>query len=734
VFVRSPIAHADFTIGDLEAVRAMPGVRGVYTAADFVDLGGLPCVEPVSNADGSPPALKPYPLMAQDKVYHVGDIVALVVADTYFQARDAAEALEIDWRGLPAVVDMEEAIKPGAPVVFDGARNNIVYDTFIGDPEKTNAAFAAAPRRVKLRIVIPRVVANYMEARSALGQYDSAADKFTLHVSSQGAHGQRDNIAAKILKIPAEKLRVVTGDVGGGFGTKIWVYREYPIVLEAARRIGKSVGWVADRTEHFLGDTQGRDNITTAELALDENGKFLAMRVDILGNIGAYVSMAAPYIPWLAASMATGTYEIGALHSRVRAVYTHTVPVDAYRGAGRPEAAYVLERLVDAAARELGISPDEIRARNFIKSNQMPYDTLTNRHYDVGDFEGAMRACLAKADYAGLGGRIAEARARGKLRGFGISSYIECTAWGGGEEGSVKLDPDGSFTLLIGTQSNGQGHETAYAQVVAEHLDVPIDRVRVIQGDTDRIPTGNGTGGSRSIPVGAVMVNRASQTLARTLKELAADKLETAFDDLEIADGAVRVAGTDRSIGYAEIAALPAATPEKTESDRGFHSPGCNLSEWHARLRSGNRSGDGRDPDCPLLDRRRFRLHAEPVAARRPSPRRHRPGRRPGVAGARRVRFQRPIADGKLHGLRRASCRQLAELRFRDPKYSVDHQSDGIERRGRSRLDRLDARSDERGAGRALSRLRHRAHRHASDTVRGLRCDPPRRRRRKMGR
>ena len=573
VFVRSPIAHAGFTIGDLEAVRAMPGVHAVYTAADFADLGGLPCVAPIPNADGSAPAMKPYPVMAAGKVVHVGDIVAMVVADSHLQARDAAEAVEIDWQGLPAAVDMEAAILPGAPLVFEGAANNIMYDTFIGDVAKTDAAFAGARHHVKIRIVNPRVVANYMEVRSAIGEYDAAEDKLTLHCSSQGVHGLQGLIAGMILKIPPNKLRVVTPDVGGGFGTKSWVYREYPLVLEAARRIGKSVAWVADRTEHFLGDTQGRDNVTTAELALDENGKFLGMRVDILGNIGAYVSLVAPYIPWLGASMATGTYEVATLHSRVRAVYTHTVPVDAYRGAGRPEAAYVLERLVDAAARQIGLPAEELRARNFIKSSQMPYHTLTDRHYDVGDFEGAMRACLAKADRPGFEARAGEAKARGKLRGFGISSYIECTAWGDGEEGSVKLEADGTFTVLIGTQSNGQGHETAYAQVVAQHLDVPIDRVRVVQGDTDKIPSGHGTGGSRSIPVGAVMVNRASETLARTLKELAADKLETAVADLEIADGAVRVAGTDRTIGYAEIAALPAATPEKLKAIDSFTPP-----------------------------------------------------------------------------------------------------------------------------------------------------------------
>ncbi len=411
-----------------------------------------------------------------------------------------------------------------------------------------------------------------MEARSAVGEYDAQSGRLTLNAGSQGVHILQ-GLIAKILKIPSASLRVVTPDVGGGFGTKNMLYREYPLVLEAARRLGRSVGWLADRSEHFIGDAQGRDNITTAEMALDANGRFLALRVDILGNLGAYLSMFAPYIPWLGASMATGSYHIDALHARVRGVYTHTVPVDAYRGAGRPEAAYVLERLVDACAHELGLAPEELRARNFVKPDQMPYHTHTDRDYDVGDFEGAMRHCLKRADYANFVKRAEDAKAAGKIRGFGFASYIECTAWGEGEEGSVELERNGDFTVLIGTQSTGQGHETAYAQTVSQYLDVPLERIKVVQGDTDRIPTGNGTGGSRSIPIGAVMVNRASQTLAASLKELAADKLEAAVADLEIADGKVFIAGTDRAISYAEIAALPAATDAKLTATELFTPP-----------------------------------------------------------------------------------------------------------------------------------------------------------------
>ena len=408
VFLRSPHGHAKFRIEDVEAARAAPGVRAVYVASDFADLGPLPCVAPMSNSDGSNTPLKPYPVMAESEVHHVGDIVAMAVADTTSQARDAAELISVAWEELPAAVDMEEAVKPGAPPVFAGAPHNVAYDTHIGDKQETDAAFEAAAHTARIRIVNPRAVANYMEPRSAVGEYDQGTGRLTLNAGTQGVHGVRDAIAGAILKITPESLRVVTQDVGGGFGTKAVVYREYPLVLEAAKRLGRRVGWQADRTEHFVGDAQGRDNVTTAEMALDAEGRFLALRVDILGNLGAYLSMFAPYIPWLGASMATGPYHIGALYARVRGVYTHTVPVEAYRGAGRPEAAYVLERLVDVCARSLGIAPEELRALNFIKPEQMPYHTRTNRDYDVGDFEGAMRACLTKADRAGFARRAEE--------------------------------------------------------------------------------------------------------------------------------------------------------------------------------------------------------------------------------------------------------------------------------------------------------------------------------------
>ncbi len=573
VVLRSPHAHAAFTIDDRETAAGLPGVKLVLTAADLGHLGGIPCLAPLENTDGSAMALPPYPVLATGIVRHVGDGIAMIVAETLDQAREAAEALSVSYEPSPAVAEVTAAIGKGAPQVWPDIAGNIAYDRELGDKAATDAAFAAAARTVSLTVVNNRLVANYLEPRAALGEYDAEKGRYTLTAGSQGVHGLHGQLCEPIMKIKPEQLRVVTPDVGGGFGTKAVMYREYPLVLEAAKRTGRPVKWVGDRSEHFLGDAQGRDNYTTAEMALDKDGRFLAMRVDILGNLGAYLSQFGPYVPWLGATMATGPYDIAVVHARCRGVYTNTVPVDAYRGAGRPEAAYVLERLVDNCARAAGLAREEIRARNFVKPSQMPYKTVTDRDYDVGEFEEAMRESLKEADYAGFEARAKTSAARGLVRGIGFSSYIECTAWGEGEEGSVSLDPDGNFTVLVGTQSNGQGHATAYAQTVSQYLDVPLERVRVVQGDTDRVKTGNGTGGSRSIPVGAAMVSRASDSLARKLKDLAAEALEAAVADLEIADGAIGVAGTDRSISYEAIAKLPGATREIRTATEDFTPP-----------------------------------------------------------------------------------------------------------------------------------------------------------------
>ena len=573
VLLRSPYAHARFALRDLSAARATPGVVAVMTAADFAHLGDVPCLGQVGSADGSKTPYHGQPLLANDTVRHVGDAVAMVVAETEAAARAGAEAIEIDWEPLDATVDLIGAMDASAPQVWADVPGNLAYDAEIGDAAAADAAFAGAAKVVTLRLVNNRLVANFMETRGALGEYDAAADRYTLTCSSQGVHGLRDTLATHIFKSEAKRFRVVTRDVGGGFGTKSFMYREYPLALEAAKLLGRPVRWIGDRSEHFLIDAHGRDNVTTAQIALDKDGRFLALKIDLIGGLGAYPSQYGPYIHYLGATMATGPYDFGAFHARVRGVYTHTTPVDAYRGAGRPEAAYVLERLVDQCAVETGVAPEELRAKNFIDPSQMPYKTPTKRTYDVGEFEGHLRAALDRADKAGFPARAAAAKARGKIAGFGFGSYIECTAWGEGEEGLVRLEPDGRFTVLVGTQSNGQGHETAYAQVVAQYLDVDPARVVVVQGDTARVASGNGTGGSRSIPVGSAMLSKASGKLAEQLKALAAEALEAGVADLEIADGGVRVAGTDKRISYEALAKLPAASEEKRTAVDAYTPP-----------------------------------------------------------------------------------------------------------------------------------------------------------------
>jgi carbon-monoxide dehydrogenase large subunit len=361
-------------------------------------------------------------------------------------------------------------------------------------------------------------------------------------------------IAKQVLKIAPEKLRVITPDVGGGFGPKTFVYREYPLVLEAAKRLGRPVKWAGDRTEHFLTDAQGRDNVVTAEMAMDGDGRFLALRVNLVANIGAYISQYGPFIPYVGATMSTGVYDIQALDVSIDGVYTNTCPVDAYRGAGRPEAAFLLEKLVDACARDLGIGPDEIRRRNFIRPEQFPYRTQTDRLYDVGEFEGHMRQAMERAGWEGFDQRLAASKAAGKIRGLGMATYIEACAFAGSEPAHLELNGDGTVTLLIGTQTNGQGHATAYAQFVAEKLNIDISKVKMHQGDTDRLATGGGTGGSRSIPLGGVSAARAGEDLAEKIRRIAADELEASAADIELVDGSARIVGTDSAISFADVA------------------------------------------------------------------------------------------------------------------------------------------------------------------------------------
>lgn len=558
--LRSPHAHARFRITDLDTARAMPGVHLVLTAADVAHLGAIKCQAPVPNDDGSQNHLAHIPVLARDTAKHVGDAIAFVVAETLAQARDALEAIGIAYEVLPAVVGIRKALASGAASVWDEAADNVAFDASLGDRAATDAAFGTAARVVRIELENQRVVTNYMETRSVVAEPDGATGGLTLTIPSQGVHGLRDTLAG-VLGVAKESLRVITGDVGGGFGTKTFTYREYPLAAEAARRLGRPVKWVSDRGEHFLADSQGRDNLSVGEVALDGEGRFLAMRFDVVGDLGAYLSQFGPYIPYLGATMLTGVYRTPALHVRVRGVYTNTVPVDAYRGAGRPEAAYLVERLVDRAARETGLGQAEIRLRNFIPPDAMPYTTpIGDRTYDTGDFAAHLGRALEASDWAGFEARREDSHRAGRLRGIGLATYIECTAWGEGEDVRITLDKDGGVTVYVGTQSNGQGHATAYAQFAAEQFDLPLERIRVVQGDTAQVATGAGTGGSRSIPVGGISVDAASKDLARKIKELASEEFEAGIGDIEIAQGAVRIAGTDRTLDFAALAALPRAT------------------------------------------------------------------------------------------------------------------------------------------------------------------------------
>jgi len=572
--LRSPYAHADFVIKDLEAAKAVKGVKLILTAADLTDLGDVPCLAPMPNSDGTQNHVANIPILAKNAVKFVGDAVAFIVADTLIAAKDAAEAIVIDYKALPAVPDIRSALAKNAPAVWNEQKNNLAYECHYGDAKKVEAAFAKADRILTLEVENNRLVTNYMETRGAIGEYDPATKQLKITVTSQGVHGMRDTLAGKIFKVPQDHIHVVTTDVGGGFGTKSFMYREYPLVLEAARRLKRPVKWIADRSEHFLGDAHGRDNITTMELAVDKGGKFLALKTDIVGNLGAYASQFGPYIHYLCASMMTGVYRTPLISIRLRAVYSNTVPVDAYRGAGRPEAAYNLERLVDYAARELGMKPETLRRKNFIPASAMPYKTpVGKRVYDTGDFNAHMTQAMLSADWDGFKTRLKQSKKLGKLRGIGLATYIECTAWGNGEEVAVDLEKDGSITIYSGTQSNGQGHATAYAQFASQHLDLPLDKIKVVQGDTQRVATGHGTGGSRSIPVGGVSTSLAAKDLSEKLKKLASDKLETNVADLEISDGAVRIAGTDRKLTFSDIAKLPQATPDMTRGLGNFVPP-----------------------------------------------------------------------------------------------------------------------------------------------------------------
>lgn len=555
VIVRSPFAHADILAISIDDALEAPGVLAVYTAEDLTKAGvkDIPCVAGMKNGVTSF-VRHDRRILARERVRHVGDPVAMVVAETLAQARDAAELVEVDYEERPSITDTADAIREDAPHVWDDTPNNHSFIWHHGNKEDTDAAFSKAAHRISLTLVNNRVVANSLEPRVAIADFNG--EKYQLFTPSQGVHNIKNQLSRSIFDIDPDKLRVVTPDVGGGFGMKLFVHPEQPLVLFAAQQLRRPVRWTAERSsDAFLSDVQGRDHVSHAELALDHDLNFLGLRVTTTANLGAYLSNYAPFVATMAGCrMLAGVYRTPAIHVEVNGIYTNTVPVDAYRGAGRPEAAYLVERLVDKAARKLGVDPLDLRRRNYIGPGEFPHKTPIGPTYDCGLFDRTMTQALARADHAGFEARRAQSKANGKLRGIGVSYYIEACGAGAGETADIRVSEDGHVTILIGSQSNGQGHDTAYRQIVAAKLGIDMDRISVIQGDSDQIEKGSGTGGSRSIPEGGTATRDAAQVIIEKGSRIAAEAMETAAGDIEFSDGIFTVAGTDRRMTLTEVA------------------------------------------------------------------------------------------------------------------------------------------------------------------------------------
>ena len=596
--VRSPVAHAHIRDLDISAAVATPGVVAVLTGADMAadEVGSLPCGWGINNKDGSPMFEPGHPPLAADTVHHVGDQIAVVIATSRAIAKDAAELVEVDYDELPVVAGLEAASADGAALVWPDAPGNVCFDWEIGDKAATDAAFEKATRVASIDVVNNRLVANAMEPRSAIGEYDSGKDEYTLYTTSQNPHVIRLLMGAFVLGIPEHKLRVIAPDVGGGFGSKIFHYAEEAIMTWASRKLKRPVKWTAERSESFISDAHGRDHISHAELAMDDDGMFLGLRVSTRANLGAYLSTFGPSVPtYLHATLLAGTYKTPAIYAEVKGMFTNTVPVDAYRGAGRPEASYLLE-----------LDPIEIRRRNFIKPEDFPYQTPVALEYDTGDYEAAVEKALELSDYDNFESRKNASAERGKLRGIGISTYIEACGIapsnvagalgaraGLYEAGTVRVNPTGSVTVLTGSHSHGQGHETTFAQLVTEALGVDFDAVEIVHGDTGKVPFGMGTYGSRSAAVGGVALVNALEKIRTKAKKIAAHLLEASADDVEFKDGQLTVVGTDRSVGFGDVA-MSAYVPHNYPLDElepgleetAFYDPknftfpaGCHICE-----------------------------------------------------------------------------------------------------------------------------------------------------------
>ena len=595
VMIRSRHAHGVIRGIDIDAARSMPGVIGVYTGADLAaaGFGTLNCIVPFKNRDGSAMRKPLRPALPTDKVRFVGDPVACVVATTLAAAKDAAEAVVVDIDPLPAVTSAREAALPGAPVIYDEAPDNVALDYHYGDSAKVEAAFAAAAHVVRQRMINNRVVVSAMEPRSAIGVYDGATERWTLHVGCQGAFGLRGQIANDILRVPPEKVRVLSGNVGGSFGMKASVYPEYVCLFHAARALGRPVKWTDERSDSFLSDHHGRDHEIDAELALDGEGNFLAARLTGYGNMGAYLGVVAPLMVTLnAVKNMVSVYQTPLIEVATKCVLTNTSPVSAYRGAGRPEANYYMERLIDIAARELGVDRIALRRRNHIRPERIPYSAPSGMNYDSGEFTALLDQALSLADWNGYPARKAQSRSRGKLRGLGLGSFLEVTAPPNKEMGGVRFESDGTVTLITGTLDYGQGHAAPFAQVLSARLGIPFERIRLLQGDSDELLAGGGTGGSRSITASGRAIVEAAAKVIEHGKQIAAYALEASTADIEFVDGRFVIAGTDRAIGIMDLAAklhaglaLPADLPRSldvkhvTDLIESTFPNGCHIAE-----------------------------------------------------------------------------------------------------------------------------------------------------------
>ncbi len=590
-FLRSPFAHARIKSIDTSKAAKAAGVVAIFTGADLAEakVGGLPCGWLIHSKDGSPMKEPPHPVLAQGKVRHVGDQVALVVAETLLQARDAAELIEVDYDELAPVIDITRADGCGS-AVHDDVPNNVCYDWGHGNKDAVDAAFKQAAKVSTLEFANNRLIPNAMEPRAANAQYTRHDDSYTLYVANQNPHVERLLMSAFVLGLPESKVRVIAPDVGGGFGSKIFLYAEETALVWASKRVGRPIKWTADRSEAFLTDAHGRDHHTKVELAMDAKGNFLAMRVDTIANLGAYLSTFASSVPTiLYATLLAGQYKTPAIWAEVKAVFTNTAPVDAYRGAGRPEATYVVERIVEQAARDMKMDPAAIRRQNFI--TEFPYATPVGLTYDIGNYAAHLDKAMKNADVAGFAARKAASAAKGKLRGLGYSCYIEACGLapsniagalgaraGLFEAGEVRVHPTGTVTVFTGSHSHGQGHETTFAQVVAAKLGIPVENVEIVHGDTGRVPFGMGTYGSRSLSVGGTAIVKAVDKIIAKGKKIAAHLLEASDTDIEFEGGEFKVKGTDKKLPFGSVA-LTAYVPHNYPLDK--LEPGLNENAFY---------------------------------------------------------------------------------------------------------------------------------------------------------